>query len=49
MIEELAKSLDDRKQVDVDFANAFDTVPHQHLLAKLQYYGITGRTHHWIS
>jgi len=49
MIEELAKSLDDRKQVDVDFAKAFDTVPHQHLLPKLQYYDITGRTHHWIS
>jgi len=33
----------------LDFAKAFDTVPHQRLLAKLQYYGITGRTHHWIS
>ena len=52
VIEELAKSLDDRKQVDVlflDFAKAFDTVPHQHLLLKLQSYGITGRTHHWVS
>jgi len=49
MVEELAKSLDDHKQVDVlflDFAKAFDIVPHQNLSAKLQYYGITGRTHH---
>ena len=52
MIEELAKSLDGHKQVDVlflDFAKAIDTVPHQHLLLKLQSYGISGRTHHWIS
>ena len=52
MIEELAKSLDDRKQVDVlflDFAKAFDTVPHQRLLLNLQSYGITGRTHHWVT
>jgi len=52
VVEELAKSLDDRKQVDVlflDFAKAFDTVPHQRLLLKLQSYGIAGRTHQWIS
>ena len=50
--EELSKSLDDFKQVDVlflDLAKAFDIVPHQHLLLKLQYYGFTGRTYHWIS
>ena len=49
MIEELAKSLDDCKQVYVlflDFAKTFDTEPRQHLLLKLQSYGITGRTHH---
>ena len=52
MIEELAKSMNDHKQVNVlflDFAKAFDTVPHQRLLLKLQPYGISGRTHHWIS
>ena len=40
--------MDDCKQVDVYF-KAFDTVPHQRLLLKLQSYGITGRTYHWIS
>jgi len=51
MIDELAKNLDDHKQVVLflDFAKAFDTMPHQRLLIKLQSYGITGRTHHWIS
>lgn len=45
MIEELAKVLDDRKQVGLlflDFAKAFDIVPHLRLLLKLQSYGITG-------
>ena len=49
VIEELTKSLDDRKQVDIlflGFANTFDTVPHQHLLLKLQSNDI--RTHQWI-
>jgi len=49
MIEELAKSLNDRKQLHVLFLRAFDTTPHQHLLSKLQYYGFTDRIHHWIS
>ena len=42
----------DRKvQVDVavlDFAKAFDTVPHQSLLGKLEHYGIDGPLHGWI-
>jgi len=33
----------------LDFAKVFDTMHHQRLLLKLQSYGITGRTHHWIS
>ena len=48
IIEELANSIDSHKQVDVlflDFAKAFDTVPHQRLLKKLQYYGINDRIH----
>ena len=40
------------KQTDViimDFAKAFDKVPHRRLLYKLGYYGIRGSTHKWIS
>ena len=42
----------DQKQTDViimDFAEAFDKVPHGGLLYKLEYYGIRGSTHRWIS
>ena len=42
----------DQKQTDViimDFAKAFDKVPHRRLLYKLEYYGIRGSTHKWIS
>ena len=37
-----------QKQTDVfimDFAKAFDKVPHRRLLYKLDYYGIRGSTH----
>ena len=40
------------KQTDLiimDFAKAFDKVPHRRLLNKLDYYGIRGSTHRWIS
>lgn len=33
----------------MDFAKAFDTVPHRRLIAKLQSYGIRGNILHWIS
>ena len=33
----------------MDFAKAFDKVPHMRLLYKLGYYGIRGSTHKWIS
>ena len=33
----------------MDFAKAFDKVPHKRLLYKLDYYGIRGSTHKWIS
>jgi len=51
-IHDLAKSLDSGSQVDamlLDFSKAFDKVPHQRLLYKLQYYGIHGNTLNWIS
>ena len=41
----------DVKQVDaivLDFAKAFDKVPHKRLLMKLKYYGITGPIYNWI-
>ncbi len=42
----------DVKQVDtilLDFAKAFDKVPHKRLDCKLQYYRITGPILHWIT
>ena len=42
----------DVKQVDaviLDFAKAFDKVPHKSLLKKLDYYGIRGPILHWIT
>ena len=40
------------RQTDViimNFAKAFDKVPHRRLLYKLDYYGIRGSTHKWIT
>ena len=40
------------RQTDViimDFAKAFDKVPHRRLLYKLDYYGIRGSTHKWTT
>ena len=40
------------KQTDLiimDFAKAFDKVPHRRLFHKLDYYGIRGSTHKWIN
>ena len=33
----------------MDFAKAFDKVPHRRQLYKLEFYGIRGSTHKWIS
>ena len=48
----LTKSYDIGQQSDViciDIAKAFDTVPHNRLKLKLQWYGIAGTTFQWIS
>ena len=45
-------ALDNKTQIDailLDFAKAFDKVPHTRLLSKLTSYGITGNTHNWIT
>ena len=49
---DLAQSLNKKLQVDMiilDFSKAFDTVPHNRLLNKLDRYGIRNKTHTWIS
>ena len=51
-IEDLAKGLDDKSQIDLillDYEKAFDKVSHRHLLLKADHYGIRGNTHAWIS
>ena len=52
VIDDFAKAINDKKQVDtcmLDFSKAFDKVPHQRLLHKLEFYGITGDTLSWLA
>ena len=51
VLDDWFSSLDKRIGTDVlllDFAKAFDSVPHQRLLHKLHYYGIRNKTLEWI-
>jgi hypothetical protein len=48
---EVINTMQEGLQTDVlimDFSKAFDKVGHEHLLAKLHHYGITGKTNNWI-
>ena len=57
LINDLVSNLDraltfNHRQTDViimDFAKAFDKVPHMWLLYKLDYYGIKGSSHNWVT
>ena len=51
-VHDLASSLDNRSQINMvimDFSKAFDSIPHNHLLLKLNRYGIQNNTNRLIS
>jgi len=51
-MDEVTRELDIGNSVDViylDFAKAFDKVPHKRLLSKLEAHGITGKVLRWIA
>ena len=51
LVHDITKGLEAGNQVDMvllDFSKAFDKVPHQRLLHKLDYYGVRNNTLRWI-
>ena len=51
VMEEWTRMLEEGKSVDViylDFQKAFDSVPHQRLLRKLEAYGVHGALRNWV-
>lgn len=51
LAQELVSGLDRKHQYDLiilDFSKAFDRVPHERLMRKLDHYGIRGNTYNWI-
>ena len=51
-IGEIAKALENGKRTDLilmDSSKAFDVVPHQRLIHKLDYYGIRGHLKDWLT
>ena len=50
-IDDLIRSMKAKVQIDLlilDFSKAFDTVPHEHLLQKLRYYGLPNQLRTWV-
>ena len=48
---DILQNLNNNQQTDVlimDFAKAFDKVSHMHLIKKLDYYGVRGKSNRWI-
>ena len=51
-INDIAKAMNGKLQVDaaiLDFSKAFDKAAHSRLLYILDYYGIRGKLHSWLS
>ncbi len=52
VLDHLSELLDEGNQPDViyfDFSQAFDTVPHQRLIKKLEVYAIQGKMLDWVA